>query len=170
MDADHSKTLSTLAIVAWRSLGRSIDQQWVDWAVGMLEKGHDSYHLRILAGEPPPFNQFDLRSIVDSVFDELDIDCSDQEKSVKDYASYLIREMLGGRMNAVSVLRTLKDICLELDYAEYLYDFYSLYFAQEDLATSNIQRYWIGMTKENIEQEIFGYSKRWLQENGYKQT
>lgn len=104
------------------------------------------------------------------MFDELDIDCSDQEKSVKDYASYLIREMLGGRMNAVSVLRTLKDICLELDYAEYLYDFYSLYFAQEDLATSNIQRYWIGMTKENIEQEIFGYSKRWLQENGYKQT
>lgn len=54
MDADHSKTLSTLAIVAWRSLGRSIDQQWVDWAVSMLEKGHDSYHLRILAGEPPP--------------------------------------------------------------------------------------------------------------------
>jgi hypothetical protein len=56
---------STKEILAWRALNRSVDESWVDWAVSMLQAGHDTLHLAILAGEAEPFNQFEMTAIVD---------------------------------------------------------------------------------------------------------
>jgi len=55
----------------------------------------------------------------------------------------------------------LKDICIELDYEKYLYDFFSLYFAKDDLSYSENQWYWNGATRENIEKTITDYFTTW---------
>jgi predicted AAA+ superfamily ATPase len=89
----------------------------------MLEHGHDSYHLRILAGESPPYNQLELLEIVDNTFEELGLDWSNTECTVNNCVVELLEETVAGRKKSQFVLRMLKDMCIELDYAECLYDF-----------------------------------------------
>ena len=47
-------------------------------------------------------------------------------------------------------LRELNRLCIDTDYASELQDFYLLYFAWDDLKTSNEQWYWPGATRANI--------------------
>ena len=64
-------------------------------------------------------------------------------------------------MIIVKVLTILKDICIELDYDKNLYDFYSLYFAKDDLLYSDNQWYWDGANKKNIDKIIIDYFTKW---------
>jgi hypothetical protein len=68
---------STKEILAYRTPNRVVDERWVDWAVSMLEQGYDTPHLRVLAGESPPFNQFEMVALADRAFEELGLDWSD---------------------------------------------------------------------------------------------
>jgi hypothetical protein len=155
--------LSTRSILAYRALNRKVDQHWVEWAESMLEQGLDSYHLRILAGESPPFNQFELTELADKTFEELGLDWSETEAVISRYAAELLEGMLAGAREADSVLAMLKDLCIELDYARYLYDFYRLYFAQEDLQSSEMQWYWPGANRANIASIITDYAHKWVE-------
>ena len=152
---------STSEILAYKVLNRDIDEKWIDWAVDMLIVGYDTENLVILAGESKPYNQFELQSLTDNVFAELNIDYSNKEKIIKDYARYLIDKALKGEIDSFKVLSILKSICIELDYARYLYDFYSLYFAKDDLLNSDIQMYWEGADKNNIDLVINDYFIKW---------
>lgn len=152
---------STAEILAFKALNRDINKNWVDWAVEMLMAGFDTENLAILAGEFEPYNQFQLQDLTTKVLDELQLDYSDKDQTIKNYACYLIDKSLGGELDNFKVLDTLKDICIELDYAKYLYDFYSLYFAKDDLSYSENQWYWDGATRENIEKIITDYFVNW---------
>jgi hypothetical protein len=155
--------LSTKSILAYRALNRKIDEHWVEWAASMLEQGFDSYHLRIFAGESPPFNQFELTELANKTFEELGLDWSDTERVISRYAAELLEEMLTGAREAESVLNILKDICIELDYARYLFDFYLLHFAQQDLQSSEMQWHWPGANRANIASIITDYAHRWIE-------
>ena len=152
---------TTAEILAFKVLNRDIDKAWVDWAVDMLMAGYDSEHLTILAGESEPFNQFQMQELADKVLAELQLDYSDKDQTIKNYACYLIDKSLNGELDNFKVLDILKDICIELDYKKYLYDFYSLYFAKDDLSYSENQWYWDGATRDNIEKIITDYFKTW---------
>lgn len=152
---------STAEILAFKALNRDVDKTWVDWAVDMLMAGFDTEHLRILAGEREPFNQFQMQELTDIVLIELRLDHSDIDKTIKNYACYLIDKSLHGQIDNLKVLEILNNICIKLDYVEYLYDFYSLYFAKVDLSFSPNQWYWDGATRENIEQLITDYFTIW---------
>jgi hypothetical protein len=156
---------STKEILAWRVLNRSINESWVDWAVSMLQAGHDTLHLAILAGETEPFNQFAIVAIVDKALAELGCDWSDKETVIRDHVAELLHQVLAHQIASRNALRVLADMCLELDYPSYLLDFYYLYFAQDDLRTLEIQWYWPGATRENIEETIHQYATEWLQRN-----
>ena len=69
--------------------------------------------------------------------------------------------MLNGDTDTFEVLDLLKDLCIELDYESYLYDFYSLYFAKDDLSYSDNQWYWTGADKNNIDTIIRDYFTKW---------
>jgi len=127
----------------------------------MLMAGYETEHLIILAGESEPFNQFEMHSLANKVLAELQLDYSDKEQTIKNYTCYLIDKSLDGELDNVKVLDILKDICIELDYEKYLYDFYSLYFAKDDLSYSENQWYWEGATRENIEKIITDYFTTW---------
>ncbi len=152
---------STAEILAFKALNRDIDKSWIDWAVDMLMAGFDTENLAILASEFEPCNQFQLQDLTSKVLDELRLDYSDKDQTIKNYACYLIDKSLDGELANFKVLDILKDICIELDYEKYLYDFYSLYFAKEDLSYSENQWYWDGATRENIDEIITDYFKNW---------
>jgi hypothetical protein len=152
---------STAEILAFKVLNRNIDKVWIDWAVEMLMAGYESENLTILAGESEPFNQFQMQELANKVLGELQLDFSNKEQIIKSYACYLINKSLTGEIDNFKVLSILKDVCIELDYEKYLYDFYSLYFAKDDLSYSENQWYWNGATRENIDQIITDYFLRW---------
>lgn len=156
---------STAEILAYKALNRSVNETWVNWAVDMMMAGFETESLVILAGIMPFYNQFELKVLTDKVFDELNLDYSDAHKAVKNCASFLIAQCLKGEKNYYSVLGTLKNLCIELDYDKDLYDFYSLYFAKDDLLTSENQWYWIGADRSNIDGIIKEYFENWLLEN-----
>lgn len=156
---------STYEILVSKALNRDIDSAWVTWAIDMLVAGFDTDNLKILAGENPPFNQFEMQKLTDKVLKELQLDYSDKERTVKKYAIYLIDQALAGQIDSLKVLKILEEICVELDYEKYLFDFYKLYFAKEDLLLSVDQWYWKGATRENIDQIIADYFKKWKSEN-----
>jgi len=152
---------STAEILAFKVLNRDINKTWVDWAVEMLMAGFDTENLAILAGEFEPYNQFQLQDLTTKVLSELQLDLTDKDQTIKNYACFLIDKSLVGELDNFKVLDILKDICIELDYEKYLYDFYSLYFAKDDLSYSENQWYWDGATRENIEKIITDYFTNW---------
>lgn len=78
---------TTAEILAFKALNRDIDKAWVDWAVDMLIAGYDSEHLTILAGESEPFNQFQIQELADKVLAELQLDYSNKDQTIKNYAN-----------------------------------------------------------------------------------
>jgi hypothetical protein len=156
---------STYEILAYKVLNHSVDQTWVDWAYQMLLAGFDNENLIILAGETSPYNEFELRELTSKIFDELHLDYSDTEKVIKNYTSYLIDKAIVGEIETVKVLEILKDICIELDYAKYLYHFYTLYFAKTDLLEYEDQYYINDVDRSNIDKTIADYFVKWKIEN-----
>lgn len=155
----------TYEILANKVLNRSVDKIWVEWAYQMLLAGFDNENLIILAGETAPYNEFELRELTTKIFDELHLDYSDTEKVIKHYASYLIDKAIAGEMESIQVLNILKDICIELDLENYLYYFYSLYYAKNDLLDSEDQWYIEGVDRSNIDSTIADYFVKWNTEN-----
>ena len=48
-------------------------------------------------------------------------------------------------------LKEIKDICIALDMEQEYMDFYLLYFAKDDLNESEVQWYWEGVDRTNID-------------------
>lgn len=148
---------STSEILAFKVLNRSVDNVWVNWAVEMLIAGYDSENLLYLAGENEKTNQFELQNIANKALTELNLDFSNEEMVINNYVCYLIDQAISKERSYESVLENLKNLCIELDYASYLYDFYSLFYAQEDLKFDTHQWYWDNADRENINQIIEDY-------------
>ena len=148
---------STSEILAFKILNRNVNNVWINWAIEMLMAGFDSENLLYLAGENEQTNQFELQKIADRVLNELKLDYSDRERVIENYICYLLDEAILKKRSYESVLKNLKDLCIELDYESSLYDFYSLYFAQDDLKYSTHQWYWENANRENINQIIKDY-------------
>lgn len=148
---------STSEILAFKVLNRNVNNVWINWAIEMLIAGYNSESLLFLAGENENTNQFELQNLANKTLDELGLDFSDKDKVINDYVYYLIDEAILGKKSYLSVLRALKDLCVELGYISFLYDFYSLYYAQEDLKFYTHQWYWKNANRENINQIIIDY-------------
>jgi hypothetical protein len=152
---------STAEILAFKVLNRNVTKKWISWAVDMIMAGIETENLLILAGESEPYNQFELHRLTDKIFNELNISLDDKDQIIKNYVCYLIDKMLAGEMQPFYLLDILKDLCIELVYKKYLYDFYLLYFAKDDLNYSNNQCYWPNANKENIDSLIKEYFIQW---------
>ncbi|SCY97793.1 hypothetical protein [Flavobacterium caeni] len=148
---------STSEILAFKILNRNVNNVWINWAIEMLMAGFDSENLLYLAGENEQTNQFELQKIADRALNELKLDYSDREIVIENYICYLLDEAILEKRSYESVLKNLKDLCIELDYESSLYDFYSLYYAQDDLKYSTHQWYWENANRENINQIIKDY-------------
>lgn len=156
---------STYEVIAWKFLNKSVDEKWSNWAVDMMMAGFETEHLVELAGIEKPYNQFELKALTDKVFEELNLNYTNQNKVVIDYVSYLAMEVLNKNRDLLKTLREIKNLCIALDYHSKIYDFYSLYFAKEDLNYDAVQWYWNGADRGNIDKICIDYFKKWLHEN-----
>jgi len=142
---------STAEILVFKMIGGNVNKKWIDWAYEMLLAGFETENLIQLAGESEPYNQFELQRLTDKIFEELNLKWDDEEQVYKNYACYLISQALDGKTEFVNVLDILKDIYIVKNYEPPYEDFYSLFYAYDDLRYSENQWYWPGATRENID-------------------
>jgi hypothetical protein len=156
---------STYEIMAFKVLNRDIDEEWVNWAYEMMTHGVETESLVLLAGTRRPFHQFPLQELTTNMFDELQLDLTSKEKVIKRYVFHLIEEVLSGEREMPAVLEILKDLYYELDYESFLSDFYSLYWAYEDLQYSHDQWYWPNADRSNINDIVTTAFKDWKEKH-----
>jgi hypothetical protein len=139
-----------------KASNEDIDESWVDWAQEMMEAGFESMNLYILAGITKPYNQFELQELTDNVLKDLHSDYSDRDRTIRNYAYYIIKSAIGNADNYMSALRELNEIYMRFDMENEYLDFMLLYYTKVDLAESPDQWYWDGATTENIDEIIRG--------------
>lgn len=152
---------NTAEILAFKVLERPIGEEWVDWAIEMLMCGFDGEYLVMLAGERAPFNEFYMRDLTTKALCESGLDYSDKERVINQYVCYLIDLVIDGTTDSFSTLRTLKDLYIELDFEKSLSNFYTLFYAKDDLLESDHQWYWPGATRDNIDAIIKEHFLKW---------
>ena len=158
---------STYEVLALKVLGRNFDDRWIIWAIDMLMAGFDTEHLRILAGAEKPYNQFYFHDLTEKVLSELNFDYSDPNKTISNYALFLISQAIDGKKDILTVLSFLRDVHMER-YSDTPYqDFYYLCYAKQDLLDSDVQWYWPDANRDNIDKIILEKFKSWKAENDY---
>jgi hypothetical protein len=163
------KVLSTYRILKAKAFNENVDESWIDWAIEMIEAGYESENLYMFAGETKPYNQFEHQELTNKVFQDLRLDYSDKDDVLRNYVYYLISNSVEHPETYYKTLRELREICLQLDYDSRYMDFYLLYFAKDDLMVDEVQWYWEGANRENIDQIIRDKFKQWLGEFEQKQ-
>ncbi len=161
---DERNMLTTPEIAALRILGYSVDSRWIEWAQTMLAEGHDTPTLRILAGELPPFDSWEMRPMVAQTLAELGVTLpSNAEAAALQLARVRVQKIIDGTMTQAEALSSLADVCLSRDYDRNLYDFYELHHALDSLNYQDYQYYWPDADRSNISEVIHNYCLNWLQ-------
>ena len=97
--------LKTEEVSIQRVIQKKLDQDHVDWAISLLEKGIDTTHVCILAGETKPFNQFEMADLIDRALKEVGaktyIDFND---AILDYAKIRAHQLLDGDLEFETAL------------------------------------------------------------------
>ncbi len=130
----------------------------------MLEEGRDGHYLTRLAGMLPPYNHFELADLRDRTLREQGIRELDRSAAVHAFAAERLRLALAGELDLIRALEAVKDLCIAHDYVKELFDFYLLYWAYVDLRDSDVQWYWDGATRDNIDSIIRQRAAEFLRE------
>ncbi|HVU89263.1 MAG TPA: hypothetical protein VHD36_18195 [Pirellulales bacterium] len=144
------RRITTAHILADKALDEPCGQRCVDWAISMLLEGRDGEYLTRLAGMLPPYNHFEVAALRDNALREQAIVALDPRVAVLTHATEQLRMALSDDVELVEAVALAHDLCISLDYAKELFDFYLLFNAYQDLLTAEVQWYWNGATSENI--------------------
>ena len=146
--------VTTTKILADRVLQRACDEPCVDWAIELLANGNEHPATVRLATKLRPHNHFELASLRDQILSALGMDTKTDAEVLIEYATEILHDAAAEKRNQIETITEVKDLCITLDYHEAIYDFYSLYFAWADLQISEVQWYWQGADRSNIESLI----------------
>lgn len=142
---------TTARILANRALSRTCGQECVDWALNLLEQGHDGMALCVLACMHPPHNHFELAELRDTALADLKLAEIQPPQALNLYAVEIMKSALSDKIDSLRALQALRDIYCEDDCQQNLHDFYLLYHAYTDLQEYEEQYYWDDATSENID-------------------
>ena len=146
--------LSTYKILKEKAFNSDVNESWIDWAIEMMRVGYESVNLYELAGTTRPYNQFELQELTNKVFRELNLDYSDKTKALKNYVYFLLTTSIDKPQKYNRVLREFRDIYYELDADPEYQELALLYWAKDDLIYSEVQYYWDGADRTNIDKII----------------
>jgi len=154
----------TYKVVAYSDLTNLNGDECVDWAIEMLQLGHDTPSLLILAGLSKPTNQFEVRDYLKRALSELELDEKTGDDATLSYSSYYIKK-ISKREDIKRNLGMVYEFCKARDYEKVIFDFYLLYWAWTDLDYGNeYQSYWPDADKSNIEQIVIETAEKWIEE------
>ena len=142
--------VTTARILADKAIQMACGEECVDWAMQLLESGHDTDYVARLAGMLPPHNHFEIADMRDRVLQELgQLDVPPSE-AIRQYAVDILKSALNGESELLDAIARVKNVCGDYGCEPDVYDFYLLYFAHCDLQETDVQFYWPGATRENI--------------------
>lgn len=154
--------ITTAHILSRKALQEACGSECVEWATAMLLDGHDGEALVELAGMSQPHNHFVLAPLRDRALAEIGAPDFGPDRAVETYAAELLRMMLAGEANLAPTLRDVKDLSLSHDHRDALWDFYLLYHARGTLQDSEVQFYWEGATRANIDDIVRRHAARFV--------
>jgi hypothetical protein len=155
----------TYKVVAYTVDPSFNSDECVDWAIEMLELGHETESLLVLAGLSKPTNHFETTDYLRRALRELGLDEKTESEGVFSYVKYYIYKISRGE-NIRQNLKNIQFFCQSKGYEKSIYDFYLLYWAWDDLDYGNEhQSYWPEADKNNIENIIIEKAKNWIAEN-----
>ena len=154
--------LSTYKILKEKACNADIDESWVDWAIEMMEAGFEIDSLYQLAGISKPFNQFELQDLTNEVLEDLKLSYSDKEKTIRNYAYFIIKSNIENASKYYEVLKEFRDIYYEFDMDSEYQDFALLFWAKDDLINGEVQWYWDGADRANIDRIIKEQFELWV--------
>jgi hypothetical protein len=154
--------VSTGEIVASRALERQCGEDCIDWALSMLVDGHDSRHLRMLAGRVEPHNHFELAALRDRALEELGEKPVSFGQALRLFAKERLRLAIAGTADLPAEVARVANLCVADDYARDLYDFYLLHDAYTDLAHDDQAWTWPGANRSNILQIMKSRAEEFL--------
>ena len=136
----------------------------VDWAVDMLKLGYDTENLRILAGITKPARYDEIDPYLKQTLKELGLKELSGDEGVRVYCTYLVKNIIYGTEMRES-LHGIYEYCMAKGMESSIIDFYSLYYAWQDLDESENQYYCKGANRANIKQIVLETAKNWLEKN-----
>ena len=146
--------LSTYKILKEKAFNSDINESWIEWGNEMMEAGYESVNLYELAGTTRPYNQFELQDLTNKIFKDLNLDYSDKANTLKNYVYFLLNSNIDKPEKYYKVLREFRDIYYELDADPEYQQLALLYWAKDDLIYSDVQHYWDGADRTNIDRII----------------
>ena len=153
----------TYKIAAYSEIPNFNPDDCVDWANEMLSLGYETENLIILSALTKPANYFESIEYLNSCFTELEFNFKNGLEAIISYSNYLLKS-IAKKNNVRNNLKILKDINLEKEYENEVYDFILLYWAWSDLEYGNKnQEYWKTATIESIENIIINKAKLWVE-------
>ena len=159
------RMVTTAQILAERAMQLPCGEKCVDWAIRLLESGHESQSAYRLAAKLRPHNHFELASLRDQVLTELNLADTADVVAICSYVAEILANSNENTLDAV--LTEIKDIYLSNDHEPIeIYDFYLLYFARADLKEQEFQYYWPDATRDNIERITNDRIREFIVEHG----
>ncbi len=107
-------------LLAERPLGKD---SLSDWAVKCLEKGFDSYSLRILASMNSSYSPSELDDYLKRSLKELGWDKIEKQEYLLRYAEILAQEIIEDKVDPVEAALEINDILKDLEYPSELQEF-----------------------------------------------
>lgn len=165
LDEMLQKIPSTAEILFFWHQKTNINNQWINWAVEVLEAGYDTEHLVILTGMSVDSNYFEFAEIRDKAFAELHINNVDSKCIFMKYSEYLVKKAIQNPDDLYNFLKKLMQLYIDTNCFGYTFsDFYYLYFSWDDLDTMGDHYHWPdpSLTKENRKSYVLEYFEYWL--------
>lgn len=136
----------------------------IDWAIEMMELGHESPTLYMLASVNKPSNYFEIINYVIETVKELGLEIKNGNDAILSYCSYFLIQITKEKQVRTN-LSALYQFCQRREYKDLVFDFYLLNWAWDDLNhEENVNNhYWEGASKANIEQIVVKEAKRWIE-------
>lgn len=150
--------------MALKVLRKDCAEDWIDWALEMMEAGFETEHLIMLAGLSSHTNRFEFDVTANNALRELALVGYTDDQVVYGYVYYLLDEGVNGRLSQRHVLGKVKEICMERDFDSELFDFYLLSYACEELDDLGYQNYWNDADESNIDVIVRKKFIEWINE------
>lgn len=142
---------TTKRILAYRARSQGAEPDWVDWAVQMMMQGHDTPHLRQLAGADTGCDRQEFFEINERTLTELGLDRSADENVVKEYAVEVLEKVKAGQQQPLEAIWTLEELGSPSQ-EDFLSPFYNLAYWSSAVKNGEPNYEWGPLTPENMDQ------------------
>ncbi len=160
-----SKVPQTRLILYYREVNRGINKEWKSWAYEMIEAGYQQPSIVQLAGEDLAMNPFEFAELVNSIFNELEIQCP-HDVGKYQYALWIANQVVDGMMTAEKGFAVLTQAAIDTDFHDAFMQFYYLEDNADLLRKHLPECFEAGnMQEDNIEEWMMTYFKKLLIRN-----